>query len=292
MRAQTAALAIKIGIVPAEISGQILYALDEGFFAKAGLDVTTQAFSSGGAIAAAVAGGAVDVGMIDLTSLISAHARGVPFVGLASGLVNTREAPTFGIVVRGDSEIRAPRDFNNKIIAVNGLNNIAQVSAEAWLDNNGADSKSVKFVEMPLPAKAPAVKAGTVQGSMDTEPFLTLGLDQGFRVFLMENKPIAPVYLLDIWASTREWAERNPAAVKAFGAAMRAVSDWANHNHAASAPILAKYTKIPLEVVQRMHRGQFALVNDPKLVQPVIEVAVKYGLIGKSFPAAELFYKA
>jgi len=28
---------------------------------------------------------------------------------------------------------------------VNGLNNIAQVSAMAWIDNNGGNSKLVKF---------------------------------------------------------------------------------------------------------------------------------------------------
>jgi hypothetical protein len=39
-----------------------------------------------------------------------------------------------------------------------------------------------------------------------------------------------------------------------------------------------------------MHRGQFALANDPKLVQPVVDAAAKYGLIAKGFPAAELFY--
>ena len=32
--------------------------------------------------------------------------------------------------------------------------------------------------------------------------------------------------------------------------------------------------------------------NDPKLVQPVIDAVARYGRIEKSFPAAELIYKA
>lgn len=278
------------GIIPAEICGQVLYGIDEGFFAKAGLTLQPQTFNNGGAIAAAIASGALDVGMIDMTSMISAHARGVPFVALAAALVNSIEAPTFGIVVRGDSPIRGAKDFAGKTIAVNGLNNVAQIAAEAWIDNNGGDAKSVKFIELPLPAKAPAIKAGTVDGSLDTEPFLTYGTDQGFRAFLMDNRPLAPAYLLNLYASTRDWAQRNAASAAAFTSAVRAASAWANRNHSLSAPILAKYTKLPLAVVERMHRGEFALTNDPKLVQPVIDAAVKYGLIERPFPAAELFY--
>ncbi len=247
-------------------------------------------FGSGGAIAAAIAGGGVDIGMVDLTSMIIGHAKGVPFVGLASGLVNSEQAATFAIVVKGDSPIRSAKDFDGQVIAVNGLNNIAQISAQSWIDSNGGDSKTVKFIEMPLPLKKDAVLQGKVNGSLDTEPFLTYGIDAGLRPFMMGKTGIAPAYLLDFWVSTKDWADKNPATVTKFVAAMREASQWANKNHALSAPILAKYTKIPEDVVLRMRRGQFAETNDPKLVQPVIDATARYGWIAKSYPAAELFY--
>src|SRR5665213_1303461 len=122
IRAQTP-LTVKIGIIPAEICGQVIYGVEGGYFSRAGLDVQTQTFPSGGAIAAALAGGALDIGMVDLTSMINAHVHGIPFVALAAGLVNSSEAPTFAIVVRGDSEVRAAKDLNGKSVGVNGLNN-------------------------------------------------------------------------------------------------------------------------------------------------------------------------
>jgi NitT/TauT family transport system substrate-binding protein len=290
VRAQTP-VTLKIGIIPAEICGQVIYGAEAGYFSRAGLDMQMQTFPSGGAIAAALAGGALDIGMVDLTSMINAHVRGIPFVALAPGLVNSSEAPTFAIVVRGDSDIRSAKDLNGKSIGVNGLNNIAQVSAMAWIDNNGGNSKAVKFVELPLPAKAAAIKAGTIDASLDTEPFLTYGLDQGFRAFYMEVKPIASPYLLDVFASTREWAQKNSAAAAKFISAMHDTSVWANANHQLTAPMLAKATRLPLEVVQRMRRGAFAVNEDPKLVQPVIDAVVRYGIIAKGFPASELMYK-
>jgi NitT/TauT family transport system substrate-binding protein len=290
--AQTAALTtVRVGVIPAEICGQIFYGMDEGFFAEHGLQIETASFGSGGAIASAVAGGAVDVGMVDLTSLIAAHARGVPFVALATGLENSEKGTTFAIVVRGDSPIHDAKGFDGATIAVNGLNNIAQISAESWIDHNGGDSKRVKWVELPLPAKKDAVLQGRVTGSLDTEPFLTYGLDAGLRPFMMGNTGIAPVYALDMFITTRDWAEKNPATAAKFAAAMREASRWANRNHNLSAPILAKYTKLPQGVVARMRRGTFAENNDPKLIQPVIEAAVKYGLISKPFPANELYYQ-
>jgi NitT/TauT family transport system substrate-binding protein len=289
-RAQTT-IPLKIGIIPAEICGQIIYGVESGYFTRAGLDVETETFPSGGAIAAALAGGALDIGMVDLTSMINAHVRGIPFVGLAPALINSSESPTFGIVVRGDSNIHVARDFNNKSIGVNGLNNIAQVSAMAWIDNNGGASKSVKFVELPLPAKAAAIRAGTIDASLDTEPFLTYGIDQGFRAFLMDVKPIASPYLLDLFAATQDWAQRNRTAAAKFIAAVRATSLWANVNRELTAPMLAKATHIPLDVVQRMRRGTCAVDNDPKLIQPVIDAVVRYGIIDKGFPASELIYK-
>lgn len=247
-------------------------------------------FGSGGAIASAIAGGGVDIGMVDLTSMIIGHAKGVPFVGLASGLVNSEKGTTFAIVVKDDSPIHAAKDFNGQTVAVNGLNNIAQISAQSWIDSNGGDSKTVKFVEMPLPLKKDAVLQGRINGSLDTEPFLTYGIEAGLRPFMMGKTGIAPAYLLDFWVSTKDWADKNTAIVAKFVAAMHEASRWANKNHTLSAPILAKYTKIPEDVVLRMHRGEFADTNDPKLVQPVIDATAKYGWITKPYPATELFY--
>ena len=63
------------------------------------------------------------------------------------------------------------------------------------------------------------------------------------------------------------------------------------HNPAAAGVILAKYTKLPQAVVDRIKHGQFAetlLVSD---YQPVIDVAAKYGVLPKTFPASEYFYR-
>jgi NitT/TauT family transport system substrate-binding protein len=287
-----APVTIHVGAIPAEVAAELFYGVDMGFFKKAGLDVDIQFFNNGSAIAAAVAAGALDLGLSDLMSVINAHARGLPFVYAAPGLLSTLKAPTFGLLVPPNSPIRDAKDFNGKTVAVSGLRNIAQIAASAWIDANGGDSKTVHFVEVPFPALVPALAQGKIDASAANEPWMTLATDKGNRLVFMEKGALAPAFLLSGWVTTRDWARKNPGPLARFVGAIREIATWANKNPQASAPILAKYTKLDVAVVERMHRGQFAERFDPGYVQPVIDAAAKYGVISAGFPAAAIIEDA
>lgn len=281
---------VRVGALPQEVSAEIFYGIDMGFFKKHGLDVQLTTFTNGSAIAAGVASGSLDVGLSDLISIISAHARGVPFVYLTPGLVQSDKAPAFGIVVRGDAPIHSAKDLNGKTFGTNGLNNISVIPTEAWIDRNGGDSKSIKWVEIPMPSMQGALAQGQVDATLPNEPALSNMLDSGDRAIFMDKNTIAPVFLLSGWVATREWTEKNPQTAAKFVAAIRETAAWANANHAASAPILSKYTKIPLPVIEHMHRANFSENFDTALIQPVIDAAAKYNVISKAFPASEIVY--
>jgi NitT/TauT family transport system substrate-binding protein len=283
---------IHIGALPSEVAGEVFYGADMGFFKKAGLDVDIQFFNNGSAIAAAVASGALDLGLSDLMSVINAHSHGVPFVYAAPGLLSIVKTPTFGLLVPPNSPIRDGKDFNGKTVAVSGLRNIAQIAASAWIDANGGDSKSVHFVEVPFPSLVPALAAGTIDVAVGNEPWMTLATDKGNRIIFMEKGALSPAFLLSGWVTTRDWAQKNPDTLARFVAALREIAVWANKNPQLATPILAKYTKIDAAIIARMHRGQFAERFDPGYVQPVIDAAAKYGVIAAGFPAAAIIEDA
>jgi NitT/TauT family transport system substrate-binding protein len=290
--APKAPVTIHVGALPAEVAGELFYGIDMGFFKKAGLDVDIQYFNNGASIAAAVASGALDLGLSDMMSVINAHAHGLPFVYAAPGLLSTVSAPTFGLLVPPNSPIHDAKDFNGKSMAVSGLKNIAQIAASHWIDANGGDSKTVRFVEVPFPSLVPALAAGTIESSVANEPWMTLATDKGNHLIFMEKGALAAAFLLSGWVTTREWIQKNPDTLARFIAATREIAAWANKNPQASAPILAKYTKQDIAVVTRMHRGQFAERFDPAYVQPVIDAAAKYGVIAPAFPASAIIYDA
>jgi NitT/TauT family transport system substrate-binding protein len=286
-----ALVTLKMGVIPIEAGAEPFFAEDMGFFKKQGLDVEMQTMQNGASIAAAVAGGTLDIGFADTISIASAHSRGLPFIFLAPGLLNSYVAPTLALMVAGNGPIHDAKDLNGKTIGVNGLNNITMIPFEAWIDRSGGDSKTIKWIEIPIPAADDAVVAGKLDATTIGEPFITFGIDKGLRAFYVEKNAIAPRYVLSGFMTTKDWAAKNPALAAKFIAAIKEAGQWANANPAASAIILAKYTKIPQPVVDRMKRGQFAetlLVSD---YQPVIDAATKYGVLPKAFPAAEFFYR-
>jgi NitT/TauT family transport system substrate-binding protein len=282
---------IKLGVITVEAAAEAFYAVDMGFFKKQGLDVELQIMQNGAAIASAVAGGALDIGFADTISIANAHARGLPFVYLAPAMLNTYTSPALALLVNGAGPIREAKDLNGKTVAVNGLNNITMVPYEAWIDKNGGDSKTVKWIELPIPAENEAVSTGKVDGAVIGEPFITFGVDKGLRPLFMDKNGIAPRFVLSGFMTTREWAAKNPALATKFIAAIKETAQWANANHAASAPILAKYTKLPEAVVARIKRGEFAETLSVADYQPVIDTAAKYGVLPKPFPATEFFYR-
>jgi ABC-type nitrate/sulfonate/bicarbonate transport system substrate-binding protein len=282
---------IRVGTLPSEVSGEIFYGIDQGAFKKAGLDVQIVMLPNGGAIASALAGGAIDIGLSDVMSMVNAHAHGVPIVYLAPGLVNAVNAPTFAVIVAANSPIREAKDIKG-VMAVSGLNNIAQIATQAWIDRNGGDSKLVKFIEMPFPAMLPALANGTIQASSANEPWLTAATDRGDRVLFEGVNPIASAFMLGGWATTQAWVHDNAPAAARFIGAMREIATWANAHHDESAPILAKYAKLPIETIRHMRRGDFAVRFDPALIQPVIDAALKYGAIATPFRASEIIFGA
>jgi ABC-type nitrate/sulfonate/bicarbonate transport system substrate-binding protein len=105
----------------------------------------------------------------------------------------------------------------------------------------------------------------------------------------LEKNPVAPSILQGGWFTTRDWVAKNPAAAIAVRGAMREANAWANANPHATAEIISKYSKVPLNIIEGMKmRGQYQLSFDTSTMQPLIDAAAKYGYISASFPAKDL----
>ncbi len=281
---------VRIGTLTIDNTAEVFYAQDVGMFSKAGLNVDVQTFQSGPASASALAGGAIDLGIADSVTMASAHSRGLPLTYIAPATIYTRANPSYVLMVPTASTIRTAKDFSGKTLATNGIKNILQIPTQAWIDNNGGDSKTVKFVEIPFPAMGAAIVNGTVDGATVSEPFVTNFLDTGkVRAISAAERNVAPEFMFSGWATTSEWALKHPDAVKKLVGVFAEAARWGNANHAQSAQILVKASKMPAEVANKMIRAYYGERLDALLLQPVIDAAAKYGTIAKAFPATDVF---
>lgn len=282
---------LHIALIPSDIAAEVYYAKERGFFKKAGFDVDFTPITSGAAISSAVAGGSADIGFSNVVSLSIAHDKGLPFTLLAPANLHLPTQVTAGILTAlKTSPIKTAKDLDGKIVAVNGLNNISSVSVQAYVEGNGGDWKSVKFVEMPFPAMPEAVRTGRVDAaSIDAaNEQLLMKPDSDLRRLANVFDAVGTHFTPSCWFTTTAWADAHPAAAKAFIAVMAETATWANANHAASAVILAKYLNKTPAAIGAITRAPYATKLTPDLVQPSIDVAAKFGLIKTAFPATDL----
>jgi len=288
-RAQTTAT-IRVAIVPIEGAAEVYFATDMGFFAKAGLDVQIQTMPSSPAIAAAVASNAVDIGFISVDALATIHQKNIPLVIIAPSTeyVSGPSARAVAIVTAASSPVRAAKDLNGKVVGVNALHSLSTLGTSLWIDQNGGDSTTVKYVEMPFPAMLAAVDAARVDAALVTEPFTTAAR-QNDRILASGFDDIAKHFLITSWCTTVNWAKDHPDLVMRYANVIHDTAVWANKNPQQSGAILVKYTKIDPAALATMARSHYTEQLTPALIQPLINVSAKYNGF-TAFPAQELVY--
>ena len=100
------------------------------------------------------------------------------------------------IVVAPDSQLKNARDLSGKVVAVNGLKSITEVGADAWLDRNGGNYPSVKYIDMPFATMVDAVEHGRVDAAVLAEPQLDDALAKHrVRVLAYPYEAIAKEFL-------------------------------------------------------------------------------------------------
>lgn len=281
---------VQIALLPTDSATEVYAAQSEGFFTRAGLASEITVANNGVVISAGILSGAAEIGEVNVLSLVSAHARRVPLVVVAPGALCTTGMPLGHMMVLQGSPIYSAADLNNKTVAVNSLKGIGWIAAANWMDRSGADSKSARFIEMAFSLMPSSLQEQRVDAALIQEPTLTQTVRRGgVRSIGEPYASIAPRWLLSAWASNTSWVRSHADEARRFAAALRGASVWSNRHRDRTALILSRLTKIPTDVTSAMGRYDFAVQPDPALIDPVIDVAVRYGVISSKFPAAELF---
>ena len=289
-RAQTPAT-LRVAMIPIEPAAGVYYAQENGFFAKAGLNVEITQSASTPALASAVLSGTYDISYATVPTLATAHAKGLPFVMIAPGVSDSAKHFGGAIMVAENSTLKTGKDFNGKTLGTAGLNTIAEYLPRAWIDKTGGDSATVKFVEMPFPVTAAAIASGRVDGAYLAEPFVTIAEQKHLARILTtgDDAVTANEYLATGWFTTIQWAKAHPDLVARFQRAIGEAAAWADANPAKIVPILAKDLKADPALVAQARRPYYAERLLAAQVQPWIDITAKYAKF-PPFKADELIY--
>lgn len=281
---------IRLTSSPSDDLRPVLYAQSAGLFKKAGLDVQITRATSGAVVAQSVLAGAMDVGKSSLVSLIDAYARGVPFVMIAPSAIHEKDDANDGVMVMANSPYKSALDLQGKVVACTAIGDIGYLGLRAMIDAAGGDSSTVKFLELPTTALGASLEGGRVDAGITNEPYMSKDLGTGkFRMLTDMLNGYGPHVILEsAFFSTRDFVGKNRDAITRFAKVMAVASAYANTHVPETLPLMVSFSGMDAHAAAIMHKTYTAPSFDPAQIQPVIDVAAKYKIIPKGFPARDM----
>jgi NitT/TauT family transport system substrate-binding protein len=280
---------VKVAGVAEESVLPVLWGQKSGMFRAAGLDVDLTPQSSGSAITAGVVGGSYQVGKSSIIPLVTAYAKNIPIKLVAPGGLYRSAKPHIAMITRADSPLRTAAQMNGKTIGVSSIDDLYTLSMKLWMDKNGGDSSTLKFVELPLPAIEAALVSRRIDAGGSGTPELQAALDShNFRIFAHTYDAIAPVFMYSAWFAANDYIENDRSTLVTFSRTERQAAAYVNSHPAETVEPLAAFTSTPAAEIAKMTRALMATTLDPKLVQPVIDVCVRYKTIPSTFDATAM----
>lgn len=269
------------------------YAVRSGLFRKYDVNVEVSTVSGGSAAMAALVGGSVDLAFTALLPAIQGHVRGAEFQIVAPAGWYLSDAPQLLMLVKKDSPISSGRDLNGKTLGSTGLRDLSIAAMSAWIDQNGGDSKTVHTLEIPNGALLPTLEEGRIDAATFVTPFLDQALTSGkVRVLAKSYDAISKRFQTAGYVATAEFSAKNQDPLRRFARAMHDAAVYTNAHMSETVDIVASYSGIPAAAIAKSVRATDPEYVESRNIQPLIDVAAKYGIIDRSFPANEIISPA
>jgi NitT/TauT family transport system substrate-binding protein len=255
---------LTIGCTATSDCASAMVAVDQGLFAKHGIDAKMLLIGINSNIPAAIVSDSIQIGGPTETVFLQAVDGGLDLVAVA-GASRMDPISNEAIVAfaRNGTTLKEAKDFVGKKVGAPGIGAFLQVLFVKWLVEKGVDPKSVNFVEVTFPTQNDTLKSGAVDAVLSAEPFVTRMTKAGtgyvaahYAAELSRTEPIIS------YVAARAFAEKNPQAIAGFRAAIAEAAEIVNGDREKASASIANFTKQPLEIVK---------MNRPNLAAPELK---------------------
>ena len=232
-----------------------IYGIKSGMFGRAGLDVEIVGTNSGSAATAAVVAGTYEMAKTSLLSVFSAHLRDIPIVIVAPrGALHAaqpRRAAADPVDAAIQDRRRPQRQDDRRALAERPQHLVSK----AWVDKNGGDSSTLKFVEIPNSAQPQALAQHRIDAAIIESPALDASLAAGTSKTLADPMgAIAPTYMIAAFIARADWAAQHADVLRRFNRTLAEAATYVNAHHAETHALVAELTKIELANAAKMSR--------------------------------------
>jgi NitT/TauT family transport system substrate-binding protein len=278
----------------------IYVALEKGFFAQEGLNVTLVRFTSGPQIIQAAVAGSIDCGHTGIIPALNAFSQGISLRLMTDqGTWNASGHDGQALIVRNDSNIFSLEDLKGKNYALHSYGTVNHLASSIILKQHGIIMPSsattqgdvlvnlIPFANMPQ-----ALLSGSVDVIDVVEPYLTVAVQMGGRILY---HTATSVFSDHVWHTAtaffmNDFVQKHKAVVDAFIRANVKAVDWIRDNKQGTIEIIAKYTGLDTNTLGKMSLLQWSESLNANGVNREMQLMLEYGWIKQSLNINELVY--
>lgn len=264
-------------------------AIKDGLFRQAGLTVTPRPVSAPTDALGDMRRGTVDVmAGADYVSFFQAESKGVAHLRLLADASHCRPS-TFEVLARPNSGINGPASLAGKTVAVNLTGSVQTLTLDSALNAHNVSPSSVRYVRVPFPDMAAALKAHRVDAISTTEPYVTGTEERDGAVPVMSQctGPTADFPMSGYFA-TDAWARKYPNTARAFARAIAAAQALASSDQQSVRAVLPSYTTVSAQAAGVMGMSSYPDTVSPTSLQQVAIMMRTAGMLPGPLPVRSL----
>lgn len=280
---------------------------DKGWFEEEGLKINAyENYTTGMALAAALARGDIQVAYICLVPAINVYAN----AGVPIKIVAGTHKYGYGLVVNTE-KIKTVKDLEKTDIHIGCVQSggVVDVMLHKTIDEYGLDQDKVlsNVQRMNPPKQVLAIKAGELDAAFLPEQWTTMAEEHGFEI-LLTAQDVWPGMQGSVLVVRDDLIDNHPDVVRKLVETSKRANEWANQYPQEAAELVAgqlqdasdsifpseiaevvdKLELTPAVLLRSMGRLEYTTDIDPKVIQDAIDYLVELGYINKSFSAEDI----
>ncbi|MGH2532536.1 MAG: ABC transporter substrate-binding protein [Thermomicrobiales bacterium] len=258
---------VTMGYVPVSIFAPVFVALEKGYYAEQGLDVSLEPLPGGSDMVVLTANEQFDAGIGGAgPAFWNALEQGLPLKVIAPGHMEGNPVATPLMISTEDCEsgaIESVADLEGKKVSVNARGATEYWLAEA-LGTAGLTLDDVDLQTLPFPDAVAALQSGAIDAAMVGEPLATLAEQDGIAVRLLTDFPVQEIQPTLIYANESFLNDNPEAAVGLVTAYLKASRDLtgAGFKDPANLAIIEQYTQVPAALIASAVQPLYAVDGD------------------------------
>jgi NitT/TauT family transport system substrate-binding protein len=200
-------------------------------------------------------------------------------VSAGSATSDEAEGDFSAVLVKADSPIQGPADFDGVRMGVNALLNVNELYIQSTLEEEGKPDSAISPIELPFPDILAAITRGDVDAGIVIEPFATIGQSQGLRVVDRPWHAIKPGLQIGTMVMTEQVVAEDPDVAERFARAVQATADDVRADPAAFRAALPALIELDPALAEKINLIQWRGASDRESIELTGELMTEYGLI-------------